>query len=1222
MPRPPREAILDAAEELGIPEDEPQFFHIAEDFLTCRLPSGWEAAPTVVDGVEHTYYFNHDTEESSWEHPLIDKFIDIYEKAKEKEVKEGKSMSKNKKEEAGGKKDDDPKKEDTKKPEKQAQKQPQKLQKEDDIEEEDLDSEEEEEDEAPIVLNSDLLKSLGKADKGDSDDDDDDDENEGPRVGGPPGARPKPNLEMPKKKDAEKEKTKEADERKKDKNEKAVSGNKSRSPSPKGKNPNTTLDQYMDERGFGRAGGSSGSGFDRRSNDRDRDRDRERDLDRDRDRDRNRERDRDRDRDRDQDRDRDRDRHRDRDRDRHLRDKSPSRSRSQSRSRSPRGSRDGRRSASPRPLDSRNSSRPSDSRGSTIAGYDSFTDSVVDERHRERLQQKRGGGGRGSGERAVRLGGGGGGGVGGRGNNSSGIVNKNPGPTNNNRSNYTGANNRSNSNNNNNNNINNNTTTTTTTNNNNNINNNVTFNKDDTDKGWEDARSPVSPTMASSASQVTSPLSNNSPNPNLTRDYDMLRPESNIITTMRRKLIDAESTIETLEEVLGDWKEKEKRFNQLEQAYREEEIRTKKALLLAKKEKDELTHQNALLNLKLNKGVASGTTTIDGEQPAMSVFEKESIEAAAGAKARRESDDLWSEKMKEVKERHEIRVTSLENEVQVLKVHLEEAKEKEKGLQVEALNSSSLNGDQIRELSSRIGSLEATNKLLREENAGVKDREAELIGKASAAIEKFNSGETARHKMSVECREAKAKEEIAASAADAAASHIVELEKQCVEMREEMFNKEKEFAEERSKLQRIQLQTSYSTNDAEALAAKLESSKSDFLAMERGLQNEIGALRSRVSSLQRSIETCQSEADRRVNDVEAALKKSDWERKQAVEREENTEKARIREMERAARGEEEASRFQGEAVDLKRELMRAKEEAERRESEARTRANRLTEEIDILKRDVSKETSEREKEKEAADFRLAEVKAEVSRRVPELAKNALQKAEEEWKKRLENEIGRAVTERDEYIHSAQETVSDLQNTINSYREKELEVQSKMSQLGIENSNLEREIEGLREKSVALEIQREEEEKMTGSRIKTMPPQPPPRTPGLWNNNMDSSVMVAEQIAQSVTLQALQGHLGMMQAQCKMLLSSGAGGRGVEIPVNHSVVSNIYATNASIREFETPAVKEGRREGETSILNEEVVEVDDINASSSFAVEGISNDGGFHSSLWKKKYSVK
>ena len=116
--------------------------------------------------------------------------------------------------------------------------------------------------------------------------------------------------------------------------------------------------------------------------------------------------------------------------------------------------------------------------------------------------------------------------------------------------------------------------------------------------------------------------------------------------TMRRKLVDAEASNDQLEEVLKEWKKKEKRFNALETAHHGEQSRLKKALLNVTKEKDELAHQNSLLSLRLNKSVAEGNITMDGDMPAMSVFEKETIEAAAAAKARRDCDDKWTEKVR------------------------------------------------------------------------------------------------------------------------------------------------------------------------------------------------------------------------------------------------------------------------------------------------------------------------------------------------------------------------------------------------------------------------------------------------------------------------------------------------------------------------------------------------------------------------------------------------
>ena len=196
--------MIDAAEELGIEEDETQFFYIAEQFLTCKLPPGWEAAPTEVDGVDHTYYFNHDTEESSWEHPLIDKYTQMFEDAKRKE-----SADKRKRQqEVVKKKLDDASngKPEAKPKAKPAPKPAPKPTNADDIEEEDFESSSDfEDDDTPIVLNSELLKNLDNSrSENESDNDNDKPHSNSQKQGSLSGTptdnnRPKPNLTMPQK---------------------------------------------------------------------------------------------------------------------------------------------------------------------------------------------------------------------------------------------------------------------------------------------------------------------------------------------------------------------------------------------------------------------------------------------------------------------------------------------------------------------------------------------------------------------------------------------------------------------------------------------------------------------------------------------------------------------------------------------------------------------------------------------------------------------------------------------------------------------------------------------------------------------------------------------------------------------------------------------------------------------------------------------------------------
>jgi len=145
------------------------------------------------------------------------------------------------------------------------------------------------------------------------------------------------------------------------------------------------------------------------------------------------------------------------------------------------------------------------------------------------------------------------------------------------------------------------------------------------------------------------------------------------------------------------------------------------------------------------------------------------------------------------------------------------------------------------------------------------------------------------------------------------------------------------------------------------------------------------------------------------------------------------------------------------------------EELETTKSEHRIRLRKEEEILKNVKSDLNEEREGRRADNDAADLKLNEVKNEVARRVPELARNALEKAENEWKKRLDDEVANAVKMMDSHVAEAHDTVADLQNTVNDYREKEVEVQSKMMKLSAENKNLEREIEDVRQESVVLKM---------------------------------------------------------------------------------------------------------------------------------------------------------
>ena len=170
---------------------------------------------------------------------------------------------------------------------------------------------------------------------------------------------------------------------------------------------------------------------------------------------------------------------------------------------------------------------------------------------------------------------------------------------------------------------------------------------------------------------------------------------------------------------------------------------------------------------------------------------------------------------------------NLEAELSTLKISLEEERSKATTSTTMAIDSAQQSGNHVIELSKSLGELKTKHALLLEENTTIVNREANLLGKAKAAIDKFNEGEVTRLQSEQNERESNSKAIIADSATKAAGNHISELEHQCAKLREELFEREKSFGEERSKLQRIQLQQHYSGDQSEGERAKRASLDED-----------------------------------------------------------------------------------------------------------------------------------------------------------------------------------------------------------------------------------------------------------------------------------------------------------------------------------------------------------------------------------------------------------
>ena len=116
--------------------------------------------------------------------------------------------------------------------------------------------------------------------------------------------------------------------------------------------------------------------------------------------------------------------------------------------------------------------------------------------------------------------------------------------------------------------------------------------------------------------------------------------------------------------------------------------------------------------------------------------------------------------------------------------------------------------------------------------------------------------------------------------------------------------------------------------------------------------------------------------------------------------------------------------------------------------EAKEIVAKLARDVEVVKREAQDKVA-------AAEFRVEEVRREVARRVPELAKSALITAEEEWKRRCAVEVEKMRVERDQYIHEAHNTVAHHKSTLNGVKAKDMEVQSHVMKLNAEKQSLEK-----------------------------------------------------------------------------------------------------------------------------------------------------------------------
>ena len=85
-----QEKLLLAVDRLGIDhQTEEHLLFIAQDLVASELPVGWEEAETTNEtGQALVYYYNHNTDESQWDHPRLDDFLAKVEDARSKSMEE------------------------------------------------------------------------------------------------------------------------------------------------------------------------------------------------------------------------------------------------------------------------------------------------------------------------------------------------------------------------------------------------------------------------------------------------------------------------------------------------------------------------------------------------------------------------------------------------------------------------------------------------------------------------------------------------------------------------------------------------------------------------------------------------------------------------------------------------------------------------------------------------------------------------------------------------------------------------------------------------------------------------------------------------------------------------------------------------------------------------------------------------------------------------------
>ena len=741
--------------------------------------------------------------------------------------------------------------------------------------------------------------------------------------------------------------------------------------------------------------------------------------------------------------------------------------------------------------------------------------------------------------------------------------------------------------------------------------------------------------------------------------FDSLRPESVQVEEMRRRLVDAESATGELQDIIAEWKAKEKRLLALDEARSEEVKRLNKELIAANKAVSEFSHQNAMYELKLNKQVASGFVDMQGNPPPLATHERENFEAAAGARARRDADLQWEERVAKLRDTHTVAVTKLETEVATYKLKMAEARESASYDKNSALENISMQSVHVKDMASIVGELKAKCIKAEQERDVVKSREMELLSKAQAAIEARSVAEMAKMKAEEEKNEAIAKATIAEAALASSSGHLNELEEQCARLRSEMMEIEKKHSGERMVLKKMQLRESYGGDENLVLKNELERTKENTSEVEREYKKKVAAMTEQIAALKRQLVVSEQEGNERAQQAESARSSADWDRRRAVEKAAALDLARIREAERASRAEIAAQQATEDLVVTKREVTILKEASESESKELRSVLREAKDNIAKVEKSLEKTRSEASKAVLEANFKVEEVRAEVARKVPELAASALMKAEEEWKKRCNAEVEKVMIERDQYINEANSALSNFKTTLDSVRVKETEVQKRLSKLQNEKHALENENRRLDSTLSEMKSSQSRNSNFTATPMFNAPSQSQSSYyPQQSQHQAASSSMFIsrEEANANATMMALQSQLALMQAQCKVLLS----GEGENAPLQRSrldmrdlslgnavvdandrdeEIERLFESPKPVRKRTSPVTVGGAQQSSTragtaggSSKGRKMPETEDdspMEADDSFAANNtsmglsldISNytDGGYHGDLWKSRY---